>query len=169
MVGGRQVLEIPPDELLRVGVWEYVPETDTTDETYVAPVDSLPVSTLTNRVAAIETRRADGAGLITVLSGVELKNPRLTRLALSPSFLLPGEGWFHLARHFDSNYAEAGPVALAKALGAPIEAVFPISYDLRRLAIGEPSVLCGSIPSEPKERVTLKELLRLVLDSMPSN
>ena len=156
-------MSVSPEELCRVGVWEFVPENDVHDETQCQPVQCIPVSSLDGRVAAVFVHLADGSEVPALLGSVDLKDPRLCRLFLCASFLVKPGQWFHLARHFDFNYAEAGPTALARVLCRPLDRVFPIDYDLSHLAIGDARCVVGSIPSEPIEKVSHAEAVALAV------
>jgi hypothetical protein len=66
-----------------------------------------------------------------------------------------------LARYFDVDYERRGPQQLADFLGLEICEVFPISYDISFVAIGENAVLKGSIPAEPEVKLSKSEIIRL--------
>ena len=159
------LLDIPVGELLRAGVWEFLPEDEERDETHVVPVAALPVSGLNGRVAVVNASLANGTELPVALGSVLLSEPRLTQQFLSASFYLPNSGWFHLARYFDPDWERRGPTALAAALGRSVREIFPIRYDLTAIAIGDRRVVVGEIPAEPAERIDHEERMRLILDS----
>jgi hypothetical protein len=155
---------IPVDELLGRGVWEFAPEDETRDETWLLPVSPLPVSSLAGRVAVTTAHLRTGEAVPVSLSNVALANPGRTREFLVASFCLEDANWFHVARYFDPDYGRNGPAALAAALGRSVNDIFPIRYDLSRLAVGDVSVVYGIIPAEPEVRIDRKERMRLLLE-----
>jgi hypothetical protein len=73
------LLDIPVSELLRAGVWVYLPENDDRDETHVAPIAPLPVRAVNGRVAVVNASLPDGTELPVALGNVILNDPRLTQ------------------------------------------------------------------------------------------
>jgi hypothetical protein len=67
------------------------------------------------------------------------------------------------SRYHDLDYSEKGPNALADFLGLQIDQVFPISYDIRHAAIGNASVLMGTILKEPREKLTPAEIIAMAV------
>jgi hypothetical protein len=59
------------------------------------------------------------------------------------------------------TFEGSGNEDLVVRQGLPVEAVFPISYDLRPLIIGHEESLHGTILAEPQERLTLEEVRNL--------
>jgi hypothetical protein len=99
-----------------------------------------------------------------MLGNVDVNDARRTRLLLALSLFLPSGDWFHLARHFDHNYVEFGPSALAAALGLPLDQVFPIHYDLSNVLIGEAASIVAIVPAVPSEWITRGEAIRLAVE-----
>jgi hypothetical protein len=155
---------LPIAELLRAGVWEFDTDQTTHDETRVLPVTPLPAKSLEGRFAVANVVLAAGAVLPAKLGNVDVNNARRTRLLLALSVLLPSGEWFHLARHFDHNYVEYGPGALAAALRLPLDQVFPIGYDLSNLLFGDAASVVGSVPAVPVERITRGDAIRLAVE-----
>ena len=50
-----------------------------------------------------------------------------------------------LARYHDANYDKSGPIALGIFLDLPMEAVFPIEYNISAVVQGLAEGLCGII------------------------
>jgi len=44
-----------------------------------------------------------------------------------------------------------------------VDAVFPITYDLRRYSKGVPTILVGKILKEPRQRLTKAEWIKLAV------
>jgi hypothetical protein len=140
-------------------VWEYVGDEDEDpgiDETYVRPVQNLPVSDLDNRIIGVPVTLANGQSVWGLMSSIEVVHPRQTEQFLQLS-IERGGSWFLLARYFEWDVAKRGPQALAAFLALPLDAVFPISYDLRSYVIGQPPHLRGQILAEPRERLSDEE------------
>jgi hypothetical protein len=69
-----------------------------------------------------------------------------------------------MARYHDIESDKRGPSVLASLLGMSVDDVFPISYDISELCIGNPAVLVGTIYKEPHEKLTEAELRQLALN-----
>jgi hypothetical protein len=69
--------------------------------------------------------------------------------------------WFTLARYHDVDRLKNGPKALATFLGQEVNAVFPISYDLRHAALGDADALVGQVLEEPHTRLSRSEIIAL--------
>jgi hypothetical protein len=68
-----------------------------------------------------------------------------------------------MARYHDFDCDQRGPAALANFLGLKIEQVFPILYDVSDCCLGDPSVISGGIPKEPKKKLSRAELMALAM------
>ena len=136
-------------------VWQYINQ-DEHGETLVRPVKRVPVATLSGRVVGAEVRLANSACVWALLGNVDVGDARLTGHFLMLSVLRDGR-WFALSRYHDFDYAKNGPEALAGFLGLSVDEVFPIAYDIRAYATGEPAALVGIIPKEPSERLSRAE------------
>lgn len=161
----RQLFEVPVCELLRHAIWEFDLAHEgmgEQDESWVIPVEELPVSSLLNRVVAAYVVLANAMRVPSVLSNVSLDSARATEQFVCLS-VARDERWFHLARYFDVDYVSKGPEALAQFLSMPIDEVFPISYDLVGIVVGPSDVLKGEIRNEPRERLTDGERVALAL------
>lgn len=141
-------------------VWEYVRG----GETIVSPVSELPATSLQNRIVATIVRLADGTGLWATLSNMSLTDRRSNMHFLTLSVEKDG-AWFHLGRYFDVDYEKRGPQQLARFLGLPVGRVFPIRYDLSDVIAADPSIVKGSIPLEPQERLCESALIALASSS----
>ena len=108
-------------------------------------------------------RLANGTVLTGVLGNLELDDPHSTQHFLTLSVFRPDGAQFDLARYHDVDASEHGPAALAAFLGLPLEAVFPITYDVSSIVASPPDALRGTIPAEPRERLTKPQLIALAV------
>ena len=157
----RPVESLTPADLLKYRVWEFA-SSDEPDETYVAPLDQIPVTSLENRIVGLEVQLAAGGREWALLGNVDLRDAHRTRHFLTVSLFARDE-WFHLARYHDVDREERSPARLAEALGLPIYEVFPIRYDIGAWATGAPEVVFGSIEVEPLDRLSRTELIKLAV------
>lgn len=143
----KPVDELTVGDLERFSVWEYDLANEGKpgrDETWVKPVKSIPVRDLSNRVVGTRVRLANGKDVWAILSNVCLDDPNEAQEFLGVSIERDGE-WFYVARYFDSDYEDRGPEQLAAFLGLPVNDVFPITYDISDLAVGDPQVVRGVV------------------------
>jgi hypothetical protein len=145
-------------------VW-LVGGSDPTGEPLVRPVKRVPVTNLTAKIFGAQVRLSKGDFVWGLIGNISADRPRITEQFLTLSLALGGQ-WFHLARYFDFDYDDRGPAALAAFLGRDIDDVFPIFYDLRPLAKGNPASLVGVVLKEPRERLTLDERIGLSLEAV---
>ena len=143
-------------------VWEFISDEGVSPDTAVRPVPNHPVRDLKGRLLGTQVRLRNGTYHWAILSNISLDSLRETRHFLCVSIEKNGR-WFHLARYHDVDYEERGPAGLAGFLGLSISEILPIEYDISALAVGDPSVLKGTIPREPEERLSLDELVRMCL------
>ena len=161
----KSVESLTPEDFARFPVWEYdldAEGTDGQDETWVRPVEDYPVTDLDNRVIGITVSLQNSSQKLACLSNIAVDNLRSTREFLTLSLWFEGK-WVHLARYFDVDHAQSGPVAFASRLGLPVTRVFPITYDISEYTQGLESVLRGMIESEPAQRLTEDERMSLLL------
>ena len=159
----KPLRNVPVEELLRFGVWEFVSESPHRDETWVQPVQNLPVSSLAGRVAALNVRLGDATYRPAILGNIDTKNPAHTQHFRTLTLINDTDRWFDLARYHDFDYESRGPRALAEFLGLRISAVFPITYDLAGLVVGTAASLAGQIPAEPVVRLSRAELIKMAV------
>lgn len=164
----RPIDTIPPSELIMHPVWEFQPEDQSRDETWVLPVKRLPVTSLPNRIVAVLARLGNGTLVTAMIENISLSNPRSTRQFQRVS-IAKDDCWFHLARYFDIDREGREPADLARFLGLSLEDVFPISYDLTGIAVGLPEVVQGTISAEPEERLRDQERMAMVFEDMAQN
>lgn len=148
-------------ELIAAPVWQYVND-DRAGETVVRAVRRTPVKKLAGKVIGSEVQFANGARVWALIENIDPRNPRLTEHFLTLSIEHAGQ-WFHLARYHDFDFAVRGPEALSRFLGLGVDEAFPISFDLRPFAEGEPAVLKGQVGREPRERLTRGEIIALAV------
>jgi hypothetical protein len=158
---------VKPIEWLKVAdleanpVWQYTSD-DRGGETLVRPVKGIPVNSLTGRVIGTQARLANGVRVWVLIGNIDAENPRFTEHFLTLSIERNGK-WFALARYHDFDYAERSPEALARFLALPIDDVFPITFDVRPFAQGDPAALAGSVLKEPREKLTRAEIVELAV------
>lgn len=156
----RSVDSLTPKDFAKYPIWRFTGY-DTPDETYMSPVTRLPVKRLGGCIVGCPIRLANGTVLTGFLGNLDPADPRLTGHFLTLSVFRPDGARFHLARYHDHDLAEHGPTALAAFLDLPLDAVFPISYDVSTIVTGVPDSVRGTIIIEPRERLTRQELIRL--------
>jgi hypothetical protein len=157
----RPVESLTPADFLKHRVWEFV-SSDEPDETYVDPVERLPVNSLESRIIGVEVQLASGRGVWAFLGNVDVHDPRRTHHFLTISLLAQDE-WFHLARYHDVDREEHGPAGVAGALGLRINEVFPIRYDIGTWVTGAVDSLLGRIDAEPRDQLSRTELINLAV------
>jgi hypothetical protein len=139
-------------------VWEFTNE-DLDGDFAVRPVRRVPVNSLEGRIVGTQVRLADGTRVWAMLSNVDVTNPEGTRHYLTIGLQRNGR-WFPMARYHDPDWDTTGaPHAVASFLGKNIDDVFPISYDLRAIALGDTASLVGTVEANPKPRLTRRELI----------
>jgi hypothetical protein len=168
-VGSRDCMpvgELTIADLQRNPVWEYDLANEAEhDETWVKPVKAIPVSDLSNRIVGTEAVLACGATIHCDLGNISLNSATQTKHFLALSVYGEDDKTFQLARYFDTDYDSSGPQALADFLGRPLEEVFPISYDISKVASGLPDVIKATIPASPSEKLTRQQIMRLVMEA----
>jgi hypothetical protein len=157
----RPVESLTPADFLKHRVWEFV-SNDEPDETYVNPVERLPVSSLGSRIIGVQVQLASGRGAWAFLGNVDVHDARRTHHFLTVS-VLAQDDWFHLARYHDVDREERGPARLAWALGLRINEVFPIRYDIGTWVTGTADSLLGKIDAEPRDQLSRAELINLAV------
>jgi hypothetical protein len=163
VVRPKPIDRIEVADLLRRKVWEFVPESDDRDETWVRPVSKLPVQSLSGCVAAIEVTLANGQPIPALIGNFDVDAPELSEHFLSLSLCTDGHTWFHLARYHDVDAATRGPSALARSLKLRLKDVFPIAFDLTGLVAGSPVKLRGAVNTKPSRRLSRAEIISLAL------
>jgi hypothetical protein len=161
------IVKLKPIESLTVAdlaadpIWEYT-NRDGPGETFVRAIKKTPVQTLRGRVIGTQVRLANGTQVWALIGNIEVKNPRLTEHFLTLSVEHAGK-WFDLARYHDYDYSDRGPEALSRFLGLKIDDVFPLQFDVRRHAHGDPTALANSILKDPRERLSRSDIVALAV------
>jgi hypothetical protein len=158
----KRAEELSVADLEAFPVWEYTNEDEPLGETAVRPVKKIPVENLDCRLVGTQIRLANGLDVWALICNVDPNNPWATQHFLTLSVFKNGK-CFDMARYYDIDSDENGPLALAAFLGLSIEEVFPISYDLSPFCLGDPAALVGTIPKEPREKLTDAQLIKLAL------
>lgn len=148
-------------DLKAVPVWQYV-NRDRAGETMVRAVKRIPVTKLPGKVIGTESCLANGTRVWALIGNIDPNNPRLTEHFLALSIEHAGM-WFNLARYHDLDYADRGPDALSEFLHLPVDEVFPIFFDVRKYAKGDPASLTGYVWKEPRERLSRAEIVALAV------
>lgn len=152
---------ITTDEIRVTPVWRFASKTRS-DETELTPVRKLPCKNLNGRLVGTQVTLADGSLAWCFLGNIDTSNPKLTVHFITVSIESNGK-WFHLARYHDFDFTDRSPSRLATFLSKDIDSVFPIRYDIRSLAEGEPDALAGLIEKEPRERFTRAEIIAMAV------
>ena len=158
----KRVEDLTVTDLKSFPVWEYTNTEGPLGETAVQPVTKIPVSNLDGRLVGTRIRLANHSHVWAIISNVDSNNPWATQHFLTLSVFNNGK-CFDMARYHDIGGEERGPADLAAFLGLPVEEVFPISYDLSPFSLGESAALVGTIPKEPKERLTRAAIIKLAV------
>src|SRR6059036_2659560 len=102
----------PPPRLGRMeGVDDM--EAELPDETYMRPVEELPVDSLSGRLASAHLTLAKGDRLLALLGNIDLSDPVRTEHFLTITVFSPSGERFDLDRYHDIDYASHDPAALA--------------------------------------------------------
>ena len=150
------------EKLLRkYSVWEFCND-DEAGETLVRPVKTLPISSAGSRLVACDVRLADGTVIFGYLGNLSLTKKDQNQHFLTLSVFVGGTVE-HLARYHDFDFGDRGPAWLARKLGKKVPDVFPISYDLSAIASGAADCVRGSIPAEPKTKLSRSALMQLAV------
>ena len=158
----RAVQSLTPEDFAKYRVWRFT-GSDTPDETYVTPVRQLPVARLTACIIGGPIHLANRTVLTGLLGNLDPSNPRFTEHFLTLSVFRSDGAIFHLARYHDLDATKRGPSALAAFLGYPLDALFPITYDISSVVAGPSTALRGSISAEPRVRLTRSEIIALAV------
>lgn len=158
----RSVDSLTREDFIASPVWRFTHSRSST-VVEVAPVRRLPVKQATGYVVGCSLRLANRTVLSGFLGNLDTSNVRLTQHVLTVSVFREDGAVFHLARYHDFDATERGPLALASFLGLPLEAVFPIEYDVGKAIAGPAEILRGAIPAEPKERLSRAEVIALAV------
>ena len=157
----KTVKSLTVADLKAVPVWQYANH-DAVGETVVRPVTKMPVKDLTAKLIGTRVQLANGTQVWALIGNINAPNPRFTEQFLTLSIEHAGQ-WFSLARYHDPNYTDSGPEALSLFLGLPVDAIFPISFDVLQYAEGDPMALRRDIRKEPRERLTRAEIIALAV------
>ena len=157
----KLVESLTADDLAANAVWAFA-NSDGHGGTMVRPVKAIPVANTAGKIFGTRVSLANGTTAWALLGNVVALSPRETQHLLTVSVERDGR-WFHLARYHDFDYADRGPAALARFLGLQLRDVFPLSYDLSSLAIGDVKALAGAILDAPRERLTRSEIIAMAV------
>ena len=163
----KDVGGLTPRDFAKFPVGEYVLATEWIpwrDETWVKPVTHLPVDSLANRLVGTTLSLANRQRFFGVLSNISVRHVRATRQFI-------GVEIFHERKSYALQRAQSPMIpylnaaGLADALGLRIEQVFPISYDLSGIAVGDAEIIKGSIEAEIPEELTEEARMKLIVEA----
>ena len=152
----RKLLETTP-------VWR-IAGSDSSGEPLVTPIKIIPVKNTKNKLFGSMVIFANGTKKIALIGNLDPENSKLNEHFITLS-IENDDKWVYLARYHDVGFTEHGPEALSAILNLPVSAIFPISYDLRKLIVGNSDALCGTIEAVPRERLSRREIMALVFSS----
>ena len=160
-MASRPIASLSEGDVRANPVWEFV-SNDEPDESYVRPVEHIPVAGLEGRIIGVEAQLANGQAAWVLLGNVDLHDPWKTAHFLTLSLMVGGH-WFHLARYHDFDFDTRGPAALASKLGLATSDVFPIQYDISAWALGNQATIRGVVEAQPRARLSRAELIALAI------
>ncbi len=155
----KRIEDLDEKDLETYSIWEYFDDPEG-EYILVEPVKKLPLNDLSSKLISSKVSLANGMLLNALLGNISLKNKRLTQHFITLEIFSEGKR-FHLARYHDIDADTSGPKALADFLNLKESEIFPIQYNLSSTLMGDAEILIGEIPAEPKERLTMDELMDL--------
>lgn len=158
----KRIEDLAVDDIEVFSVWQFTNSKERIGETAVRPIKKIPVKNLNGRIVATQVRLANSTSVWALIGNVAPTNPKLTQHFLTLSVELNAK-WFTMARYHDFDASERGPHALAAFLNLPIDAIFPISYNISRVCEGDPAALVGTIEKEPQEKLTRADIIGLAV------
>ena len=166
----KPVGDLTVEDLTRHPVWEFDLASETrpgSDETWVKPIEDLPVTKLENAIVAATVRLSAGLVVPGLLGNIALFSPRRTREFLDLTLFHENRKYW-LARYFDADFDTRGPTGLAAFFGLSLDEVFPLSYEISRDAVvGDEEVTSGRILAEPRQRLSNEERTKLIFSALP--
>jgi hypothetical protein len=161
----KSISDIIVSDIKRYPIWEYFyDDIRCYDESWVRPVEKIPVDALDNRIIGIQVRLANDEYHWAIIEDIYLENEILTRHLISLDIFYHDK-WFPLSTH-GIDYHRYGPQQFADFLGLPMDKVFPISYDFTNLVSYSNSQTIGKIQKEPIERLSHDEISRMINDHL---
>ena len=146
----KQASDLRPVDFAAHPVWEFAPEEIGIDECSMIPVLDLPVENLDQRCLGTEVILADGTKVWAIL--YELW-PQMTVEQLISSqkfrFFRGDSACDWPAEDFQPGTVDAD--GLADFLDRGVEAVFPFTYDVSKLVVGEQAVTRRSVAREEED------------------
>lgn len=157
--------ELSPSDFTTHPVWEYADEMESQmpDETYMRPVERLPVGSLANRLVGVQLTLFNAQMIFGILGNIELTDPLSTEHFLTVSVFRSDGERFDLARYHDVDHSRRDEAALAAFLGLLAPAVFPMQYDITGIAVGHPDCLRRRILATPLSRLSKEDLISMAL------
>ncbi|KQU73430.1 MULTISPECIES: hypothetical protein [unclassified Rhizobacter] len=143
-------------------LWKFVPAPKPDRVAWVAPDAACRPATLKNRVVATELQLADGTRLGALLENIDVDLPEFTRHWLVVHLRVDAR-WWRLARYHDADAAKRSPQVLAERLRKPVNAVFPMRYDVSAVCATDSLALAGVIEAEPPVRLKRAEIIRMAV------
>jgi len=157
----KNVEEIGVSDWANFPVWEFTNADETNHDLLMRPVTELPVDNMNGRLVGSQVQLSGGGRVWAALGNLNLQDYEFTKHFLTVT-VFQNNDRFTMSRYHDLDWDDNGPAALANFLGLSIDIVFPMSYDVSRFCVSQYPVTRGVIVSEPTERLTRSEVLKLV-------
>ena len=158
----KDVSRLTITDLEKHPLWRFTGSDDPA-ETCVAPVVSLPVTSITGMLVGSPVQLASGKKVMALLGNLDSESIRHTQHFLTISIFRDDGALFHMARYHDFDANERGPDAMAAFLNMQKEEIFPILWDVRHLVTGGTTFLHGMIYETPTERLSRSEIIALAV------
>jgi hypothetical protein len=160
----KTVEALVPRDFTEFPIWEYTLSGGILGgESIVEEVREDVITHLNNRILGTHVMLHNSRLEFCALERLDLDNSLLTEHFLGASFYRNG-AWFHLRRYHDFDYDKWGPEQLALFLGLNVDDIFPMKYDLSRVACLK-SNLVGFIQKRPPGILDKDDLIQLALKS----
>ena len=157
----KPIADLTTEDLRLNPIWRI--REDKRGNIVVSPVVRIPVTSLRGCLIGCQVILNNGQKQWADLSNIDLRNEKATSQFLVLSVTRRGK-WFTLARYFDVDYAERGPLALSNFLDLPIHNVFPIRYDISPYVIRAGIPTTGLILEVPTVKLSQDDLIALSLE-----
>lgn len=163
----KALYSIEVEDLQASSIWRFIPSRD--GKQWLKSLRLKRTKLTGNHVVACELLTPSRSKLWGLIEGLDPENPLFSfhwrKLYI---FLRPGS-WYELARYHDFDYSTHGPGGLAKALGRKTEEIFPLTFDVSHLSILASEVFSGTFEANPKNQLTRREIIGLVVKKIPSS
>jgi hypothetical protein len=159
----RAFSDITPSDLRCHPVWEFTNDVEDSDDVFLRPIEDIPIDDFGNRIVGTVATLANGDRVAVILQNVDLQSPYKTEHFITLTVFNRAGKSFPLARYHDIGIDTHGPDQLAAFMGLPVDDVFPISYDISDVAIGDHDVVRREIPIRPRRILSRSEIIDMAL------